>query len=119
MIIQEFHISERNHGIFPDLVDFERWKVNFKTEVCSKSADPHLIMHWIKEVEMAKSNDELETSRSIMARTDFADYDMLDAMIACAFQQKSKCRRVTRSKVRPILTNCFHDIRAFPCNWSL
>ena len=28
---------------FPDSVEFQSWKVNFKTEVCSKTADPHLV----------------------------------------------------------------------------
>ena len=71
-------------GKFPDSMEFQSWKDNFKTEVCSKSADPHLTMHWIKEVEIAKSIDELMTSRSNVGRTDFPDYDMLDAMIASA-----------------------------------
>ena len=49
---------------------FSRWydglseisrKVNFNTEVCSRTADPHHTMHWIKEVEIAKSIDEFMT----------------------------------------------------------
>ena len=44
-------------------------------------------MHWIKEVEMVKAIDELVTSRSILARNDFPDYDMLDAMIASALKR--------------------------------
>ena len=44
-------------------------------------------MHWIKEVEIAKSIDELVTSGSIVARNDFPDYDMLDAMIAFALKR--------------------------------
>ena len=44
-------------------------------------------MQWIKEVETAKSIDELMTSRSIVERTDFPDYDMLDAMIASALKK--------------------------------
>ena len=44
-------------------------------------------MHWIKEVEIAKSMDELMTSRSFEERTDFTDYDMLDAMIASALKK--------------------------------
>ena len=44
-------------------------------------------MHWIEEVEIAKSIDEVMTSRSIVGRTDFPDYDMLDAMIASAFKK--------------------------------
>ena len=66
---------------------FHSWKVNFKTEACSKTADPHLTMQWIREVEIAKSIDELMTSRSIAGRIDFLDYDMLDAMIASALKK--------------------------------
>ena len=44
-------------------------------------------MHWIKEVGTAKSTDELETSRSMVERTDFPDYDVLDAMIAFALKK--------------------------------
>ena len=102
--------------------------VNFKTEVCSTSTD-HLIMHWIKEVEMAKSFDELETSRSIMERTDFTDYDMLDAMIASAlkrlldnhiyFRKSVSVEKQRSQKYDRFLRgrqNCSHDLRAFSCN---
>ena len=44
-------------------------------------------MHRINEVEIAKSIDELVTSRSIVVRTDFLDYDMLEAMIASALKR--------------------------------
>ena len=44
-------------------------------------------MHWIKEVEIAKSIRELLTSRSIMERTNFSDCGMLDAMIASAVKK--------------------------------
>ena len=40
------------------------------------------MMQWIKEVERAKSVDELTTSGSIVGRTDFPDCDMFDAMMA-------------------------------------
>ena len=82
-------------------MEFLSWTVIFETEVRSKSADPHLTVHWIKEVELAKSMNELVTSRSIVGRNDFPDYDMLDAMVASAlkkllntqsqFRKKSKC----------------------------
>ena len=75
-----FPISELHLGKFPDSTEFHSWKVNFKTEVCSNSAEPHLTMHWIKEVEIAKSIGALVTSRSIVGRNDFLDHDMLDAM---------------------------------------
>ena len=82
-----FPISEMHRGKVPDSMEFQSWKVNFKTEICSKSADPHFTMHWIKEVEMAKSIDELMTSRSISGRTDFPDDEMLDVMIASALKK--------------------------------
>ena len=124
-----FPISELHLGKFPDSMEFRSWKVNFKTEVCSKTAYPHLKMHWIKEVEMAKSIDELVTSRSIVERTGFADYDMLDAVIAPALK-----RPLASVHFRKIVSveeqraqkhdrfscgrHCLHDLRAFPCNRS-
>ena len=42
-----FPISELLLGKFlPTLWNFKIWKVNFKTEVCSKTAHLHLTMHW-------------------------------------------------------------------------
>ena len=73
---------------FLTLWECQSWKVNSKTEICSKTADPHLTVHWFKEVETAKSIDEHMTSRSIVERCVFPDYDH-----ACA------C-----STIRPILT---------------
>ena len=86
-ITRRFPISEMHLGTFTDSMEIQCWKVNFKTQVFSKTADPHLTMHWIKEVETAKSIDELLTSRSNVGRTDFPDYDMLDAMIASALKE--------------------------------
>ena len=74
-----FQTSQMHLGKFP---------VNFKTEVCSKSAGPNLTMQWIKEVEIAKSIDDLMASRSITMRTDFTDYDVFDAMIASAWKKQ-------------------------------
>ena len=82
-----FPISELHLGQFADSVEFQSWKVNFKNEVCSKSADPHLTMHWIKEVEIAESTDDLMTSQSIVERNDCTDYEMRDAMIASALKR--------------------------------
>ena len=99
-----YPISELHLGEFPDSLEFQSWKVNFKTEVCANSVFPQITLHWIKEVEMAKPIGELMTSRSIVGRTDFPDFDMLDAKIAekdsheCALPKESKCRRATCSK---------------------
>ena len=63
---------------------------NLFTQWCGRLfgiADPQLTMQWIKEVEIAKSIDDLMTSRSITGRTDFPDYDMLDAMIPFALRR--------------------------------
>ena len=44
-----YSILEMHLGIFPDSVNFQSWKVNFKTDVCVNSQFPHLTMHWITE----------------------------------------------------------------------
>ena len=49
-----FPIWEIHLGRCPHSVELQSWNVNFKTEVCSKTADPQLTMQWIKEVEIAK-----------------------------------------------------------------
>ena len=66
MDYQRIPITEWNLGKFLT-VEFQSWKVNFRTEVCLRTADPEITMLWIKEVEIAKSLDELVTSRSIDA----------------------------------------------------
>ena len=82
-----FPISEMHLGKFLDSSEFQSWKVNFKTEIFSQSAVPHITVRWIKEVEVAKSIDDLVTSQSMKGRADFTDYDMLDAMIASALKK--------------------------------
>ena len=77
----------------PDPMEFQSWKVNSRTEVCLRTVDLQTTVLWIKEVEIAKSIDELVTSRSIVGRTDFPDYDMLDAMVASALQSRWRCRK--------------------------
>ena len=86
--------SELHMGKILESMEFQSWKVNFMT----KTADPHLTMQWIKEVEMAKSIDELVTSRSVVERTDFTDFDMIDAMIAFALKRAQKYDRFLRAR---------------------
>ena len=92
-------IAESNLGKFPDPTEFQNWKTNFRAEVCLKTANPQVIMLWIKEVEIAKSIDELKTSRSIVGRTDFLDFDMLGAMIASALTKILNTQVPFRKKV--------------------
>ena len=44
-------------------------------------------MSWMKDVEIAKSIDDLMTSRSIQGRRDFPDFEMLDAKRASGLQK--------------------------------
>ena len=78
---------EWNLWEFLDSMEFQSWKINFRTEVWLRTADPQLTMFWIKEVEIAKSIDELVTSRSITGQPNFPDFDMLGAMIARALKK--------------------------------
>ena len=131
MDYMRFTISEMHLGKLPDSLEFQSWKVNFKTEVCSKTADPHLTMHWIKEVEMAKSIDELVTSRSMVVRSDFPDYEMLDAIIASASRklldkhvhfrrrvsvEEQRAQKDDRFLRRKEIAYMIYE--QFPCNWS-
>ena len=56
-------------------------------------------MFWIKEVEIAKTIDELATSRSIMEQPNFPDFDVLDAMIASALKKRLYTQSNFRKRV--------------------
>ena len=62
------------------------WKKNFKTEVCSCSCCLTDAMLWIKEVEVAKSVDDLLTSQSIEGHV-FHYFEMLDSKMATALKR--------------------------------
>ena len=85
-IIQEFLFRNGILEIFLTLCNFQSWKVNFRTEVRLRTANTQITTLWSKEVDIAKSIDELMTLRSIMGR-DFPDFDMLDAVIASALKK--------------------------------
>ena len=87
MNYQRYPVSERHLGKFPDSVDFQCWKVNFKTKVCAISSHPTITMSWIKEAEIAKSIDDLMTSQSIEGRSNFPDFDVLGAKVASALKK--------------------------------
>ena len=86
-------------GKFPVSTLFQSWKVNFRTEVCSKAKDPRLAMQRIKEIEIAKSVDDLITTRSTLGRSDFPDYDELDAMMTAALRKLFDRQTHFRKKV--------------------
>ena len=76
----------------------ESWKLNFRTEVCMRTADRQVAMLWIKEVEVAKSIDELVTSRSITGQHTFPDFDMHDTMIASALKKLTNTQSAFRKR---------------------
>ena len=62
------------------------WKIRFKTEVCTCSQFPTEAMHWIKEVEMVDSVDDLKSSLTVRGIR-MPDFDVLDARIASALNR--------------------------------
>ena len=68
---------------FPTPATFACWKIRFKTEVCTCSQFPTEAMHWITEVEMVDSVDELKSSSSVRG-IQMQNFEVLDARIASA-----------------------------------
>ena len=101
-----FPISELHLAKFPESMEFESWKVNFKTKVCAKTANPQITMSWITEVEKGKTIDESHTSQSILGRTDFPDCEMLDVMIASA------SKKILKSHIQFLKRICVEEQRA-------
>ena len=71
---------------FPTPSTFACWKIRFKTEVCTCSQFPMEAMHWIKEVEMVDSVDDLKSSSSVRGIR-MPDFEVLDARIASALNR--------------------------------
>ena len=61
---QRLQISDPHCDKFTTPATFACWKIRFKTEVCICSQFPTEAMHWIKEVEMVDSVDDLMSSSS-------------------------------------------------------
>ena len=54
---------------------------------------------YMRYPQIAKSNDELVTSRSITRQHDFPDFDMIDAMIASAWKKLLNTQSKFRKRV--------------------
>ena len=61
---QRLQISDLHFDKFPSPATFACWKIRFKTEVRICSQFPTKAVHWIKEVEMVDSVDDLMSSSS-------------------------------------------------------
>ena len=83
---QRLQISELHFDKFPTPTTLACWKIRFKTEVCTCSQFLTEAMHWIKEVEMVESVDDLKSSCSIKG-TPGPDFELLDARIASALNK--------------------------------
>ena len=86
MTIPSYLSSEMHLGKFPDHTEFQSWRVNFRTDVCSKAKKPRLTLQWIKEIETAESLDDLITPKSITGNN-FPDFEELDLMMAAALKK--------------------------------
>ena len=77
MTIPSFISSEMHLGGFPDQTELQMWIVNFQTDDCSKAKSLTRALQWIKEIEAAKSLDDLITPKSITGKnvTVYAELD--------------------------------------------
>ena len=80
---QRLKISDLHFDKFPSPATFACWKIRFKTEVCTCSQFPMEAMHWIKDVEMVDSVDDLKSSCSVRG-IQMPNFEALDARIASA-----------------------------------
>ena len=83
---QRLQISDLHFDKIPTPATFACWKIRFKTEVCTCSQFPTEAMHWIKEVEMVDSVDDLMSSSSARGIR-MPDFVVLDAKIASALNR--------------------------------
>ena len=107
--------SEMHLGKFPDHTEFQSRIVNFRTEVCSKAKNPTRALQWIKEIETAKSLDDLITQKSLTGK-DVPDYEELDLMMASAlkrcYEKQAHFRKkisVEEQRAQKRETNCLFD----------
>ena len=83
---QRLQISDLHFDKFPTPATFACWKIRFKTEVCTCSQVPTEAMHWINEVEMVDSVDELRSSSSTRGIS-MPNFEVPDARIASALNR--------------------------------
>ena len=83
---QRLQISDLHFDKFPTPATFARWKIRFKTEVCTCSQFPTEAMQWIKEVELVDSVDEFRCS-SYTRGISMPNFEVLDARTASALNK--------------------------------
>ena len=83
---KKLQISDPHFDKFPTPETSPCWKIRFKTEVCTCSQFLTETMHWIKEVEMVDSVDDLMSSSSVRGIS-MPDFQVLGAKIASALNR--------------------------------
>ena len=83
---QTLQISDLHFDKYPTPATLACWKIRFKTEVCTGSQFPTEAMHWIKEVEMVDSVDDLKSSPSVRG-IQMPNFEVLGARIASALNK--------------------------------
>ena len=126
---QRLQISDLHFDNFPTPATFACWKIRFKTEVCTCSQVPTKAMHWIKEVEMVDSVDDLKSSSSTRGIS-MPNFEVLDARISSAlnkiihnsqFKRRISLEEQKAQKRGPFpsrKTDCLLDLRLLPGHWS-
>ena len=83
---KRLQISDLHSDKFLSPAAFACWKMRFETEVCGCSQFLTEAMHWIKEVEMVDSVDDLMFSSSTSG-IQMSNCEVLDARIASALNR--------------------------------
>ena len=122
-------VMEWNLGKFPDPVEFQSWKVISKLKYVRKQPILRSLCSGSKKLRLQNhlSDIAVDYRAKRLRRPRYAWCDdrvciEKASQHADPFPKESKCRRAACSKTRPILTrktNCVHDLRVFPCHWSL
>ena len=85
---QRLQISDLHFDKFSTSATFACWKIRFKTEVCTCSLFLAEAMHWIKDVELVYSVNDLNSSCFVRG-IQMPNFEVLDAKIASARNQSS------------------------------
>ena len=83
---QRLQISDFHFDKFTTSATFAFWRLRFKTEVCTCSQFPTEAIHYIKEVEIVDSVDDLKSSSSVRGIR-MPDFEVLDARIPSALNR--------------------------------
>ena len=83
---QRLQISDLHFDKIPTTATCACLKIRFKIEVCTCPQFPTEAMHWIKEVEMVDSVDELRSSSSIRGISmPWSEYNLLGRFFMATF----------------------------------